>query len=132
MRTMKLLALGAALAITGVACSSTDDGGAISPPETSAPSDPSMGDGADATVAGTITNTFEPATVTVSVGDTVEWTWEGFHNVVADDGTFNSGEATDGGTFSHTFTEAGEFPYYCSVHGSAGGNGMAATVVVEA
>src|SRR5262245_10026654 len=51
---------------------------------------------------------FSPAEVDINVGDTVIWTGlAGGHNVVADDGSFDSGSA---GTFQHTFNSAGSFP----------------------
>lgn len=84
-------------------------------------------------------NSFVPATVTVTAGDTVTWTQSGAnpHSVTADDGSFDSHPnclpacMSQGDTFSHTFEEPGEFGYHCKVHG-APGEGMAGTVVVEA
>jgi plastocyanin len=38
------------------------------------------------------------------------------HHLVADDGSFDSGELAAGGKFSHTFTAAGSIPYHCSIH----------------
>ena len=67
---------------------------------------------------------FSPAQVTINVGDTVRWAWEsGSHSVTSGtpdqpSGLFDSGIHQTGYTFSHTFTEAGEIPYYCRVHGS--------------
>ena len=75
---------------------------------------------------------FEPAEYTATVGETVTWEWEGFHNVIADDDTFNSGDAVTGGEFEFTFEEEGTWQYYCSIHGQPGGIGMSATVIVEA
>jgi hypothetical protein len=60
--------------------------------------------------------------VSIAVGDTVNWNWaSGFHNVVAVDGSFNSGapHGTPGAPFSQTFSAAGTFFYYCAVHSSA-------------
>ena len=80
-----------------------------------------------------VTNKFKPQTVTVRIGDTVRWENPdpGFHNVVSDDGTtFSSGSPAVGPwTYSFTFTAAGNFGYYCEVHG-APGFGMFGTVVV--
>ena len=75
---------------------------------------------------------FDPAVVTITVGDTVTWVRvEGLHNVLADDGSFTSGPPNSTWiSYSHTFTQAGSFPYYCQVHGGPGGVGMAGTVVV--
>jgi amicyanin len=72
---------------------------------------------------------FEPAEITVSVGDTVTWTNNDSvpHDVTAD--SFSSGEAggmAGGDVFEHTFEEAGTFDYVCTVH-----PGMEGTVVVE-
>jgi plastocyanin len=72
---------------------------------------------------------FEPAEVTVAVGDTVTWTNNDSvaHDVTAD--SFSSGEPggmAGGDTFEHTFEEAGTFDYVCTVH-----PGMDGTVVVE-
>jgi plastocyanin len=72
---------------------------------------------------------FQPAEVTVGVGDTVTWTNNDSvgHDVTAD--SFSSGDPGDmapGDTFRHTFQEAGTFDYVCTVH-----PGMEGTVVVE-
>ena len=83
-------------------------------------------------------STFVPFTVTVHIGESVTWTRKnGFHNVHADDGSFRLGENANGdaggswSTVSHTFTQAGVFRYYCDIHGSPNGGGMAGVVVVE-
>lgn len=75
---------------------------------------------------------FVPADLTIEVGDTVRWTnVEGSHNVVADDDSFSSGPVRSGNwVFERTFDAAGDVPYYCVLHGSAGGFGMAAIVRV--
>src|ERR687895_596182 len=72
---------------------------------------------------------FEPAEVSLGVGDTVTWTNNDSvdHDVTAD--TFSSGEPggmAPGDTFEHTFEEAGTFDYVCTVH-----PGMEGSVVVE-
>ena len=39
------------------------------------------------------------------------------HTITSDDGTtFDSGTIPVGGTFRHTFTRAGTFPYHCNYH----------------
>ena len=35
---------------------------------------------------------------------------------VTPDGNFDSGIMAPAATFEHTFTEAGEFPYFCLLH----------------
>lgn len=63
------------------------------------------------------------STTTIPVGATVTWTWaSGLHSTTSGsccsgDGLWNSG-AMSGGSFSHTFTSAGSFPYFCTIHGS--------------
>jgi len=63
---------------------------------------------------------FSPATLEISVGDTVTWTNNDTapHNVVVTDGPekFSSPLLEQGQTYSHTFTQAGTYSYYCSVH----------------
>ncbi|MCF3102373.1 cupredoxin domain-containing protein [Streptomyces roseoverticillatus] len=61
---------------------------------------------------------FVPDQLTVAAGDTVTWTNEdgADHTVTADDGSFGSGPFGQGGTFSHTFTLSGMFPYHCDIH----------------
>ena len=116
------------LMLIGAACSGADDGGALIPP----------GDGTSGPqtfdVVGTTQNTFDPSTVTIAVGDTVSWTWtDGVpgHNVVAVDGSFNSGEPVENGSFEQPFDEAGTVEYYCTVHGTAEGAGMFGTIMVS-
>ncbi len=52
------------------------------------------------------------------------------HTVTADDGSFDSGTLNGGQSFSYTFEQPGEYPYYCALHGAPGGVGMAGTVTV--
>lgn len=64
-------------------------------------------------------NAFAPAAVEVSPGTTVTWEWvDGHHNVVATDGSFDSGTPERDATFSHTFDSPGTFYYYCDPHRS--------------
>lgn len=83
---------------------------------------------------------YEPAEITVAVGDTVVWTvTESIgspHSVTSgapgdpDEGAvFDSGDdglANDGDTYEFTFETAGTYPYYCTVHGAS----MSGTVIV--
>jgi plastocyanin len=75
---------------------------------------------------------FTPSQLTIAVGDTVRWrNQSGFHDVVADDGSFRSGPPSAAGfVFERTFTTPGTFGYYCSVHGSPG-EGMIGRIVVQ-
>jgi plastocyanin len=83
-------------------------------------------------------NFFDPAIITIGVGQTVTWVWEseqiGLHNVLPDDGATpgRSGAPETGPlTFSFTFNEVGSFRYYCQVHGNVDGVGMAGRVIVQ-
>ena len=79
-----------------------------------------------------VNTTFAPAQLTIKMGTTVVWTSEDDapHTVTADDGSFDSGNMKKGDSFKFTFTKAGQYPYYCAYHGTAGGGGMAGTITV--
>jgi len=97
---------------------------------------------------------FAPATVRISVGDTVRWTWQGTSHTVTsglcvgsngpygpydqctpnnifcspnDQNCAASPASGPGAVYSHQFNSAGNFPYFCNVHGSL----MKGTVIVE-
>jgi hypothetical protein len=60
---------------------------------------------------------FSPATITVSQGDTVTWTNAGPdepHTATGDG--FDTGEVAVGSSGSATFSQAGNFPYVCTLH----------------
>jgi len=78
-----------------------------------------------------IDNVFTPEVVRVAPGDAVKWTIDGRspHTVLADDGSWDSGNLEPGDEFSHTFDEPGVFTYFCRYHGSPG-VGMTGTVLV--
>jgi plastocyanin len=61
---------------------------------------------------------FGPETLTVPVGATVTWVNRDDipHTVVSTDGVFKSKVRDTDETFSYTFTKAGTYPYFCSVH----------------
>jgi plastocyanin len=71
--------------------------------------------------------TFEPAQLTVKVGTTVTWTnRDDIPHTVVSAGKFRSKTMDTDGTFSFTFTTAGEYKYFCSLHPH-----MTGTVKVE-
>lgn len=76
---------------------------------------------------------FRPTPVTVTVGTTVVWTNGGQnpHTVTANDRAFDSGTFESGQTFSVTFDQVGQVPYYCQIHGQPG-SGMTGVVIVQA
>jgi hypothetical protein len=61
---------------------------------------------------------FAPGTTTVHAGDTITWANNGPspHSATARDGSFNTGVLQKGQSGSHTFSKAGTFSYFCSVH----------------
>jgi len=76
---------------------------------------------------------FSPSAVTVSSGEAVIWNFNAFHTSTSDTATgpevWDSG-FRDSGTFSHTFTTPGTYPYYCQVHSFPGGTVMNGVVQV--
>lgn len=105
-----------------------------------------------------VQKTFQPSTLTVHVGDTVTWT---VTQAISDPHSVTSGSYKDahpgtefdsgiklknnGDSFSHTFSAAGTFSFFCAVHpdtmsgtitvvdasGSTGGAGEAGGIPVE-
>jgi plastocyanin len=71
---------------------------------------------------------FQPDGLEVPTGTEVTWTNGDpeAHTVTAAGGVFDSGPIDPGGSFSHTFTEAGTYDYICSIHPS-----MTGTVTVD-
>ena len=89
--------------------------------------------------------TFEPASLTIKAGETVEFLngsplvhtvtaappkASNADNVSLPEGaeTFDSGNLASGESFSHTFTEPGTYQYFCIPHEAAG---MTGTIVVK-
>ena len=61
---------------------------------------------------------FGPQTLTVPVGTTVTWTNTDDipHTSVSTEGVFKSKVLDTDEQFSYTFTKAGTYPYYCTIH----------------
>ena len=74
---------------------------------------------------------FRPESTTVAVGSTVQWKQldSGVHTVTSGlveqgaagvkaspDGTFDSGDIANNGSFSFTFSRTGTYPYFCKIH----------------
>jgi plastocyanin len=65
---------------------------------------------------------FNPSTVTVKAGQTVAWKFDDGsvpHNVVGEG--FHSPDMSSG-VFTHTFGQAGDFKYECTIHGGMNGD----------
>jgi halocyanin-like protein len=64
---------------------------------------------------------FDPPALHVAPGTTVSWVWTGqggIHNVIAENGRFDSGDPAEqaGREFTHRFVEDGVTRYYCNPH----------------
>jgi plastocyanin len=85
-----------------------------------------------------VNSAFAPSSVTIHVGDTVEWVWDSSHlsttSVKGSSVHWNSGVLSAGVTFEQTFNQVGTFAYYSTVGGNDNGNGtasgMSGTVIV--
>lgn len=72
---------------------------------------------------------YNPASVTINVGDKVTWKNDHSspHTVTANDGSFDSDNISPQGTFQRTFGVAGTFTYRCKLHPAT----MAGSVTVQ-
>ncbi len=72
--------------------------------------------------------TFDPETITIRAGQSVEWINDDavMHSATADDTSWDSGEIDGGRTWSRVFEKPGTYAYYCDDH-----TYMKATVVVK-
>jgi plastocyanin len=61
---------------------------------------------------------YEPAEVTVKVGQAVTWVNDGqeAHTVTADDSSIDSGSKAHGERWQNTFSKPGQFAYHCTPH----------------
>src|SRR4051794_39702556 len=86
----------------------------------------------------TTDNEFDPSYLVISAGTKVTWDNEGrnAHNVVpVDKGSFKGVVTSDfgpGQAYTTTFDQAGDYPYYCSLHGTKTLAGMAGVIRVVA
>ena len=98
-------------------------------PPTAAPtSAPPPPQASNAAVTLLDTFAFSPASVTIGVGGSVTWTWQGgtFHDVGSSVFASDPAGIKNSGTYRVTFSTAGTFSYFCSVH-----VGMTGVVVVQ-
>jgi plastocyanin len=78
---------------------------------------------------------FTPTNLTVAVGATVTWEWQGSNHAVESgttctaDSQFSSGGVHNSGyTMTHTFNTAGTYPFFCTTHC---GQNMKGTITVQ-
>ncbi len=79
---------------------------------------------------------FSPESLNISTGDTVTWVNQGAYDhtttsgeVNSPDGLWDSGVMAPGAKYSHAFAAAGNFHYYCALHGAS--NGMKGVIAVH-
>jgi plastocyanin len=103
---MRPLTLLAATTVALLACGGDDGSNGPNPPS------------GDITVGN---NFFNPSTFNATAGQTVTWAWADgavTHNIVFVDGAPGSGNLSSG-TFQRTFSTAGTYNYFCSIHGAS-------------
>ena len=117
---MAIVAAGSALVLAACGSSTAGSGGGSSCNPTGGST---SGTGTAAVKIVSDPNTvgkFDPATVSVNVGQTVEWDFADNsgtpHTVTADDGSFDSCSQTSGFKFVVTFSKAGDVKYHCTLH----------------
>lgn len=105
------------------ACGGSDTGGSV--------------EGEDVTVR-MFDNRFEYTEVRIPVGGSVNWLGAGRnpHNAVAANGSwstedvFGSVEQLEGDSAVLTYDQPGVYPFFCTFHGNAEGDGMAGVLIV--
>jgi plastocyanin len=112
------------------------DGAAAPPPQPTQPAQPTAAPPPPAPAAASVSMVdfdFAPKEIRIKAGTVVTWKNDGAapHSATAADGSFDTAVFQPGESKSVTFASAGTFAYYCSLHGTPQGEGMAGTVVVE-
>ena len=129
----RFLAVGV-VALVAAGCGGGGGGNTSSAPTSAAPASTAPAAGGGATVKVSMKNiAFNPKTVTVSKGGTVEWTNDDSvnHDVTKKSGpgpSFASGNGNlaSGATYKQTFNTPGTIKYVCTIH-----PGMTGTIVVK-
>lgn len=127
-----------AFALLVAGCGSSGGGGSASSPPASTPAPPASTSGGTA-AGGAVTKVqmkniqFDPQTVTVKKGSTVQWTNDDSvnHDVTKVSGpgpkfSSGSGNLAGGDSYEQTFKTAGTIKYQCTIH-----PGMTGTIVVK-
>src|SRR5689334_12474540 len=107
----------AVLRVLAIASLAACGGGSDS---TTGPPDSGSGGGMSADVS-VGNNFFAPASLSVAPGATVTWTWaagDTLHQIAFTDNAPGSAKQSTG-TFQRTFSTAGTYNYFCTVHGPA-------------
>lgn len=108
---------------------------APTPAPTSAPT-PSAAEGSEpatpTVTVQSIDNTFRPDRIEIAPGTEVVWVNRGRneHDIASESGFgVSAADFQPGDEYRHVFTEPGEYPYHCTIHGTAT-VGMMGTIVV--
>jgi plastocyanin len=122
---MAIVAAGSALVLAACGSSSSDGGTSACTPKggtTSGTASQVVKLNPDPNTVGR----FDPPTVSVSKGQTVEWDWidnSAQHSVTSDDTTtFDSCLQSAGAKFFVTFNSTGDFKYHCTIHAAMTGD----------
>jgi plastocyanin len=78
-------------------------------------------------------NVFTPTEITIKPGDGISWAWVDStlpHSSTSDASVWDSGIHTGPFRFRRPFPNAGDYPYYCVLHGAPGGVGMSGIIHV--
>ncbi len=124
MSVWKMAIVAAGSAVVLAACgSSSGDGGGGGGSACASKGGSTSGTGSQVVKINPDPNTvgrYDPSTVTVTKGQTVEWDWldnSVQHSVTSDDNTtFDSCLQSAGAKFVITFNTAGDFKYHCTIH----------------
>ena len=121
-----MFAAGTLLALVATACGDGPSGSSSGSSSGASVGSVANGQTANSTVNETDANVFQPATITVKVGQIVEWKNTGSvtHNVTFkqyDDITSTS--MSGGATWSIKFTTPGSYDYVCTIHEGVGMKG---------
>jgi plastocyanin len=124
MRRLPIPALAVAALVAVAGCSSGNTAAPVASaaaPSAAAPSAASAAASAPAAGAAAVAIkdfAFNPQTIQAKVGETITWTNQDStaHTVTLDDKSVDSGNVAPSATYSHAFTQAGTFPYHCSIH----------------
>jgi plastocyanin len=135
-RLAPLVVLLATLAVVAVGCAG-DSGGTKSGAKVDIPASKFEKDtGRKHVAVRVVDNDFEAPYIVVTAGTKVQWTNDGRnpHNVTpANTGAFKAvptDQFSPGQSYSVTFSEAGDYPYYCSIHGTKNLNGQSGVIRV--
>lgn len=134
MKDVRIILLGGTLATLLGGC-----GGGYTTANSNVPPPPPSGNPVQAATVDVQDNFFSPQTVLIAVGGTVTWTWVGSGHSVTSTGSPAFSPNAPISNAPHTlgpvtFSTAGTYQYYCTVHGVPGvysSGSMTGTVFVQ-